>query len=218
MATLLSSGYQPFVIAGLLMAGLVLIETLSLILGFSLSLLLDHGFDVDGPAGPDAGPTGAGLFGSALGWLNAGRVPILVLLIAWLAAFAAVGFFIQTLSGRLFVPLPTLVAVVISGGLATPATRLVTRLVAFAVPSDETYAVSNDELIGRVAQVILGPLDQGAAGRVKVRDPHGNWHFLMARAAADQDPIPVGTEVLLVDRSGPTFVVLKASPELTTVD
>jgi hypothetical protein len=117
MATLLSSGYQPFVIAGLLMAGLVLIETLSLILGFSLSLLLDHGFDVDGPVGPDAGPTGAGLFGSALGWLNAGRVPVLVLLIAWLAAFAAVGFFIQTLSGRLFVPLPTLVAVVISGGL-----------------------------------------------------------------------------------------------------
>ena len=218
MATLLSSGYQPFVIAGLLMAGLVLIETLSLLMGFSLSLFLDHGFDVDGPAGGDAGPTGAGMFGSALGWLNAGGVPVLVLLIAWLAAFAAVGFFIQTLSGRLFVTLPTLVAVVISGGLATPATRLVTRLVAFAVPSDETYAVSNDQLIGRVAQVILGPLDQGAAGRVKVRDPHGNWHFLMARAAADQDQIPVGAEVLLVDRSGPTFVVLRASPELTTVN
>ena len=95
-------------------------------------------------------------------------------------------------------------------------TRSTTRLVSFIIPREETYAVSNDDLIGRVAEVTLGPLDQGPAGRVKVRDPHGNWHFLMAKAADGHAAIPIGAQVLLVDRSGPTFLVIPAPAELRT--
>jgi hypothetical protein len=68
--------------------------------------------------------------------------------------------------------------------------------------------------VGRVAEVTLGPLDQGPAGRVKVRDSHGNWHFLMAKAAEGQEPLPVGAQALLVDRKGSTFLVIPAPQEL----
>ncbi|NIX76347.1 OB-fold-containig protein [Microvirga terricola] len=215
MDTLLSASYQPFTIAGLIMVGLVLIETASLIVGFSLSLFIEQGLDPDVYGGHPGDVGSAGSLGGLMGWLNAGRVPVLILIITWLAAFAAVGFVIQTLAISFLAPLPVLVASLIAFCVATPTTRTTTRLVSAIVPRDETYAVSNEDLVGRIAEVTLGPLDQGPAGRVKVQDPHGNWHFLMAKAAAGETPIPTGASVLLVDRNGPTFLAIPAPKDLT---
>ncbi len=152
-----------------------------------------------------------------MGWVNAGRVPVLILLITWLAAFAAGGFVIQTIAMSLWAALPALAAGLAAFLLAAPVTRFTTRLVSRIIPREETYAVSDDDLVGRIAEVTLGPLDQGPAGRVKVRDPHGNWHFLMAKAAEGQAPVPVGAQVLLVDRRGPTFLVIPAPEELRKI-
>ncbi|WP_112663036.1 OB-fold-containig protein [Microvirga flavescens] len=216
MNALLSTSYQPFAIAGLVMASLVLIETISLIAGFSLSLLIDQGLDLDAYDGHHADHGELGFVGGLLGWVNAGRVPILILIISWLAAFAATGFAVQTLAIRVLAPLPVLIASLIAFCLAAPATRFTTRLVSFIVPREETYAVSDNDLVGLVAEVTLGPLDQGPAGRVKVQDPHGNWHFLMAKAAEGHAALPIGAQVLLVDRRGPTFFVIQAPEELKT--
>ncbi len=217
MDALLHPAYQPFTIAGLVMAGLVLIETLSLVAGLSLSQVIDQGFDLDTHNGHHADLGENGLLGGVMGWVNAGRVPVLILLIAWLAAFAAAGFVIQTLAMSLWAALPTLAAGPAAFLLAAPATRFTTRLVSRIIPREETYAVSDDDLVGRIAEVTLGPLDQGPAGRVKVRDPHGNWHFLMAKATEGQAPVPVGAQVLLVDRRGPTFLVIPAPEELRKI-
>lgn len=215
MDLLLSGSYQPFIVAGLVMTGLVVIETASLIAGFSLSQFIEQSLD---PAAFDGyhAEVGEAGFRGLLAWVNAGRVPLLIFIITWLASFAAAGFVIQTIAMSILAPLPVLVAGLIAFCLAAPATRFTTRLVSFIVPREETYVVSNDDLVGRVAEVTLGPLDQGPAGRVKVRDAHGNWHFLMAKAAEGQDPIPVGTQVLLVDRRDATFKVILASEELKT--
>ena len=217
MDALLSASYQPFTIAGLVMAGLVLIETLSLIAGFSISHFIEQSLDPEALSGYHADAGGAGFLGSLLGWVNAGRVPLLIFIITWLAAFSIAGFMIQTLAMSILAALPVLVASLIAFCLAAPATRVTTRLVSHLVPRDETYAVSHDDLVGRVAEVTLGPLDQGPAGRVKVQDAHGNWHFPMARAAVGYEPIPVGDHVLLVDRSGPIFMVIPAPEELKTI-
>jgi hypothetical protein len=207
MEALLSPAYQPFMIAGLVMTGLVLIEIVSLATGFSLSHVIDKGFDFDGHDG---------LLGGVLGWINAGRVPALIFIITWLAVFAVAGFVIQTIATSLWAALPVLVASLIAFMLAIPATRFTTHFVSFIIPHEETYVVSNDDLLGRVAEVTLGPIDQGAAGRVKVQDAHGNWHFLMARLSKSHAPVPVGAQVLLVDRSGAIFLVIPAPAELVT--
>jgi membrane protein implicated in regulation of membrane protease activity len=214
MEALLSSSYQPFTVAGLIMGGLVLLEIVSLVAGFSLSHFVDQSLDLDAYAGHHADTGELGFLGGMIGWVNAGRVPFLIFIITWLAAFAAVGFALQTFVMSLVAPLPALVASLIAFCLAAPATRFTTRLVSFIVPRDETYAVSNDDLVGRVAEVTLGPLDQGPAGRVKVQDSHGNWHFLMAKAAEGHAPLPVGAQALLIDRQGSTFLVVLAPEEL----
>jgi Protein of unknown function (DUF1449) len=209
---LLAAEYQPFVVAGLVMAGLVLIETASLAVGFSLSAIVDKGFDLEGGGHDSAWDLG--VLGGLLGWVNAGRVPVLVFIITWLAAFAAAGFIIQTAAIGLWTALPALAASLAAFLLANPATRIATRAVARLIPAEETYVVSHDELVGRVGEVTLGPLDGGLAGRVKVRDLHGNLHFPMARPAQDGAPIPVGAQVLLVDRQGMTFLVIPAPEDL----
>jgi membrane protein implicated in regulation of membrane protease activity len=215
MDLLLSGSYQPFIIAGLVMTGLVVIETASLIAGFSLSQFIEQSLDPDAFDGYHADVGEAGFTGSLLGWINAGRVPLLIFIITWLASFAAAGFIIQTLTMSILAPLPVLVAGLVAFCLAAPATRFTTRLVSYIVPREETYAVSNDDLVGRVAEVTLSPLDQGPARRVKVRDTHGNWHFPMAKAADGQRPIPVGVQDLLVDRRDTTFIVIPAPEDLT---
>jgi hypothetical protein len=217
MDALLVPGYQPFTVAGLIMAGLVLIETISLIAGLSLSEFIDQGFDVDSHGGHHADLGENGLMGGLLGWVNAGRVPALILIITWLAAFAVAGFVIQTIAIGLWVALPALVASLLAFLLALPATRFTTRAVSFIIPREKTYAVSDDDLVGRVAEVTLGPLDQGPAGRVKVQDSHGNWHFLMAKAAEGQEPLPIGAQALLVDRKGSIFLVIPAPQELRKI-
>lgn len=216
MDLLLSGSYQPFIVAGLVMTGLVVIETASLIAGFSLSHFIEQSLDPDAFDGYHAEVGEAGFTGSLLGWINAGRVPLLIFIITWLASFAAAGFVVQTIAMNILAPLPLLVAGLIAFCLSAPATRFTTRLVSSIVPREETYVVSNDDLVGRVAQVTLGPLDQGPAGRVKVQDAHGNWHFLMAKAAEGRDPIPVGAQVLLVDRRDAIFIVIPAPEELKT--
>src|SRR5262245_14480697 len=105
----------PFSIAALALFGLLLIEIVTLLLGKPLSALLDHAVGHDGvhldhghvevgtaldhAIDHGAKPEGhhQGAFGTALDWLNAGRVPLLVLIITLLAAFAALGMVLQTI-------------------------------------------------------------------------------------------------------------------------
>src|SRR4051812_46296866 len=124
---LTEAGFQPFSIAGLVLVGLCLVETASLMFGHSLSstvdtmLGLDHG-DVDAHAHVPHGsvldlhadsPHGTHI-GSFYDWLNAGRVPLLILLMAGLGAFAVVGLAIQIVAMHVAQPLPVLVAALLA--------------------------------------------------------------------------------------------------------
>jgi hypothetical protein len=212
MEALIAPEFRPFAIAGLIMTGLVAIEILSMIVGFSLSELLgkDIGLDSHHHDHPDHG-----WVGGALGWVNAGGVPVLVLIIMVLATFSAAGFALQSISSLVWMPLPTTAASLVAAVATIFFTRIATQAVSRIIPRDETYVIQDIDLVGRVAEVTLGPLDQGLAGRVKLKDVHGNWHFPMARAAKDHGPMPIGSMVLLVDREGTAFLAIPAPEELT---
>lgn len=210
MNALAGPGFEPFAIAALTMAGLVGVEILSMLVGVSLSEFM--GKEIDLTRG--SGDADHGLLAGALSFVNPSGVPMLILIIVALAAFSAIGYALQSLASAIAAPLPASVAALGAVLAALPATRAATRAVARIVPRDETYAVSDDDLVGRVGEVTLGPLDQGAPGRVKVHDRFGNWHFPRARAARDAAPIPVGAQVLLVDRDGDAFTAIPAPDDL----
>lgn len=202
----------PFTVAGSVMVGLVAFEGASLLVGHSLSGIVDHWMEIEGGhVEVDAHDVGSPA--SWLSWVNVGRVPFLILLILALAAFSLGGLILQMLAGAVYAPLPGIVAAAGAFALTVPAMRVSTRTVARLIPRDETYVVDQDHFVGRYGDVVLGPLDQGIPGQVRVLDRHDNVHTLRARAAPGADEIAQGARVLLVDHAGGVFT---AMPDTTS--
>ena len=209
MSALAAQGFYPFTIAALILVGLVAIEILAMMVGMSFSTSVGHHVS----HGADHGHDDVGPLDAWMSWLNKGGVPLLILLMIWLASFAIAGFVIQGVAGAIVAPLPTLVASLCAFAAALPVTRTLSRWTGRIFPGDETAAVHQADFIGLTGTVTLGPLDQGKPGRVRVKDRHGNIHSLRAKAAGDH-VIPQGAIVLLVDGSDGLFQAIPAPQDL----
>jgi len=195
----------PFGSALALMVALAVIEGMGLLLASSPSSWLD-GLLPDHPAGVD-GP---------LGWLHLGKVPMLVILMLFLAGFALTGYAVQAiwhnLSGSW---LPTLIAVVpaLFGGLST--VSALGSLLAKLNIGDETSAVSELSLIGRAGVVVRGTAKAGLAAEAKVRDHHGKANYVMVVPDMDDQTFSEGAAVLLVKKVGAQYrCIANPHPEL----
>lgn len=207
---LLASDVRPFAVA----AGIVLvlggIEAIAMFIGFSFSDFFGgKEFDI-GTKDVHADGGGDGFFGGLFLWFNAGRLPVVVLLILTLGLFSVLGFFIQGIAHGTGVAVPAWVAGLLSAAWTVPMVRTCSRFIARILPRDETYAVDEADFVGHVGEVSVGPLDQGLPGRVRLKDVFGNWHTVAARARADTDALPVGASVLLVERDARSFIAVAA--------
>ena len=203
---LLAPDVRPFAIAAAIMLTLGVIEMLTTMVGFSISELVGHDFGLNSDSHTGIG----GLFL----WINAGRLPLLILIILALGIFSIAGFLLQAIAHGAGAVLPVPVAALAALGLSIPVIRVTSRGIARVIPRDETYAVEDADFIGHVAEVSIGPLDQGLPGRVRLKDVFGNWHSLVARASPESTPLPVGASVLLVDRDAKSFIAISAPADL----
>jgi len=200
---------RPFAIAAVMIGIVGAIEVLSMLIGVSLSELLGKAISVDHNSNST--------FVNALCWLNVGGVPLLVFILLALGLFSIAGFLIQDAARLVLAPLPASIAALGAVAAMLPLLRAATREVARLIPQDETYAVSLSDLIGRVGQVVIGPLDQGLPGRVRVKDVNNNWHTVTASAAPDSPPLQKGARVLLVDCRDRLFIAIAATDEIDVV-
>lgn len=213
MEGIVQPGTAPFWIALLTVAGLGIVELVSVLLGISASGLLDDSFSYHAP-----GDSEAGLLGGWMSWLNAGGVPLLVLAILLLSAFSVSGFAIQAFaSTALSGPLPLSAAVPAAIAAAIPSARSLSIAVAKIIPRDETNALEQAEFLGLVGTVTIGPLDQGKPGTVRVKDRHDNIHLLRAQAAPGHT-IDTGAQALIVDGTGGLFQAIPAPQDLKISD
>jgi hypothetical protein len=203
---LLAPDVRPFAIAAAIMMALGAIELLTTLVGFSLAELV--GKDVAVEADSHTGLGGLFL------WINAGRLPLLILIILALGVFSIEGFLLQGIAHMAGGAVPVVIAAVAAAAGSIPVIRTASRGLARIIPRDETYAVSESDFVGKVAVVSIGPLDQGLPGRVRLKDVFGNWHTVAARASLDSAPLPVGASVLLVDRDARSFIAISAPADL----
>ena len=106
-------------------------------------------------------------------------MPLLIFLLLLLGAFSITGFLIQDIARMVAGPLPATARLGRSRSPSSiPLVRAASRVIARVIPKDESYAVGLGDLVGRVGEVVIGPLDQGPPGRVSVADVHGNRHFV----------------------------------------
>jgi membrane protein implicated in regulation of membrane protease activity len=181
-------GNLPFSVALLVMLLIGLVEALGLGAG---AVHLDADADL-----------GAG--GDLLGWLGVGRVPLLMLVVVFLAIFGLAGLAIQQLAG----PLPASLAAAIAAVAALPLTGLGARALARIVPQDETTAVSLDSLVGKRGTITIGTARAGSPAQARVRDIHGQPHYVMVEPHEAAHPIAEGETVLLIRRDGNIFTGL----------
>ena len=203
---LLAPEVRPFAVAAAIMVVLGGLELLTTLVGLSISELIGHDVAVDADSHTGIG----GLFL----WINAGRVPLLILIILALGVFSIEGFLLQGIAHAVGTALPAAIAALAAAAGSIPVIRVASRGLARIIPRDETYAVSDADFVGKVAVVAIGPLDQGLPGRVRLKDVFGNWHTVSARASPDSQALLVGASVLLVDRDARSFVAISAPADL----
>ena len=171
MNLLLAPETWPFAVAGLLMLSIAAIEGVALLIGASamgwVDSLLHHSPDAllhHSPDSPD----------SWLGWLHLGKVPLLVLVVLFLALFALVGFALNLAAAGVFgAMIPPLIAAPVAAVASLPLMRVCAGGIAHLIPSDQTYAVSLDTLVGRVAVIVSGTARLGYPAQGKVTSEHG---------------------------------------------
>jgi Protein of unknown function (DUF1449) len=203
---LLASDVRPFAIAAAIMVALGGIELLTTLVGFSVSQLVGNGVAVEADS-HDA-------LGGMFLWINAGRLPLLILIILALGVFSIEGFLLQGIAHVAGTAVPVAIASLVAAAGSIPVIRTTGRGLARIIPRDETYAVSDADFVGKVAVVSIGPLDQGLPGRVRLKDVFGNWHTVPARASPDSVALAVGASVLLVDRDARSFIAISAPADL----
>ena len=142
--------------------------------------------------------------GDLLGWLGVGRVPILMLLVVLLAWFGMIGLALQQIAGPMSLWLAS------AGALAAalPLTGFTARGLARIMPRDETTAVSLDTLVGKRATVTVGTARRGSPAQARVRDVHGQVHYVMIEPNDEAQAVAAGETVLLVRREGNIFIGL----------
>lgn len=234
---LLQPSVIPFAVALGLMLALALLEVVTVLLGIGLSDALESMLpdvdlpdvdlpDVDAPDVdlPDVELDGGnaidavsspGIFALFAAWLCIGRVPALIIFIAFLTAFGITGLVVQqaaiSISG---VPLATLIAVAVSLLIALPLTRYVALAFAWIMPQTETEAVEQTSFVGQVAEVIRGTARVGEPAEAKLSDRYGKVHYLLVEPEAGGRELSAGAKVVVLEKRGAAFLAADADAAL----
>ena len=141
-----------------------------------------------------------------LGWLGFGRLPLLMLLVVFLALFGILGLMLQqAMHDWAGAPLNPWIAAPAVGVASLPLTGLAARGLARILPRDFTTAVPLEVLIGGSAQIVTGRATQGSPARARAEDPHGQVHYVMVEPDLAGQAFEEGERVLLVRREGECF-------------
>lgn len=173
-------------------------------------LALDFGGDFISPDGGDADidvdvdvdvGTDFSAFDRALGFINVGKVPLVIVISTFLLFWGVSGFMTNGIirSALDGFPSPFIMA---SCGVALVvgimATKFLSGLIARFFPSIETYSSNKESLQGLVARVVSGEIN-AKSGRAKVVDPYGNVLTVFCRISEGKEAPKRGDEIVLID-------------------
>ncbi len=207
---LFAPGSQPFAIALAVMLGLLVVELLVLLFGGGASDAIDEFVignldtgDFDASTGMEAtGSADAGsMLGRFLSWLYVGKVPILMLLITFLAIFGLTGLILQTVAMNLVgFSVPALLAAPAVFVASLPMLRACGGVLAKIIPRDETSAVDPSEFVGHTALLVGGNAREGMPAQARLTDRFGTDHYVMVEPDDADAALLNGSLALLVSQ------------------
>ena len=188
-------------------AALVLMALLAIVQMIGLGDLLSADTDIDFDADVDSeSAIGTGAIDGLLTLLGIGRVPLTIWLALFLLIFSIVGVSLQSFAQALTgAPFDRWLAAAIAAIGTLPITGLLARPLGAIMPQDETSAVSLASLVGRRAVITDGTAREGSPARARVKDVHGQAHYVMVEPHDAGAELQAGDTVLLVRRDDNQF-------------
>lgn len=160
---------------------------------------------------------GGGFLSPLLSWLEIGKVPVLISLCVFLAAFSIGGMTLQQALLQSGMPaLREAWAGMIAFFAALPVLKFANRILGRMWPKDETSAFPVDHLVGWVGVVTIGTASEDRAAEVRVIGPDRRPHYVMCRVTGES--VGQGGEVLLLNRDPLTGFFrgkLNSNPDLS---
>jgi hypothetical protein len=203
-----------FTIALAVMLMIAVLEGISTLIGVGISELLESilpDFDMDMPTAETPQST----LSKLLGWINFGKVPVLIILVCFLTAFGVVGYVLQYfVYGVTSALTPQLFVVPAAFMIAMPFVRLFTNVLQKIMPKDESSALSENSFVGAPAIITLGKATKGSPAEAKVIDKHGQTHYFMIQPESEGTEFVQGEQVLLLRPSSNGFYAIRNNTSL----
>jgi hypothetical protein len=162
--------------------------------------------DLDGEGDSSGGP---------LAYLNAGHLPLTLFVASAAAVFGVTGLAVQQIATAITGNnLPLIGAIPVAAIAAIPGTHLISKTLGALLPKTETTAISGDDLVGREGDVTLGEGRRGSPVQVKLRDEHGQAHYVMVEPVRDDETLSAGQGVLITSREGAIYHAIKSPTQI----
>lgn len=212
---LLSGQNIPFLIAYVVMLAFGLVA----VIGGAVGHGHDHDADVgghdiahgaDGHLPGDLNHDGHVDFGdTVLGFLGLGKAPLTMLLVSFAWCFGSCGFVTQWIAkGIAEALLPAGAAALIALFPALVLHSFVARGIGYFTSREDSTAVHSDSFVGKTATVVIGQTTKGKPTQAKLKDQHGQTHYVLVEPHRDEDVLNAGEEVIIVARRGTLFEVM----------
>jgi len=187
----------------------VLEGVLSLI-GAGMSSMLDSimpelDIEIDMP------DSGISTFSEVFGWLNKGRVPMLMIVLTFLTSFGLIGLITQfiwfSISGSYLYTLLVL-PIAIIGSL--PVVRIFSVILSKIMPRDETTAISTDQFIGGICTIVSGKASSTNFVEAKFKDQFNETHYIMVKSLNENETFEAKSEAFIHSKiSEKRFLIIK---------
>ena len=173
----------------------------------------DADADIDVDADADAG-VDFSAFERALGFINVGKVPLVIIIATFLLFWGVSGFMLNGIIQNIFGNFPS-AFIMASCGVALVVgvigTKFLSGVIARLFPTVESYSSNNESLLGQMGQVVSREITT-EFGRAKVEDPYGNALTIFCKIQTGKEVPKRGDEIVLIDYdpSDKKFEVVKA--------
>jgi len=193
----LDSANTPFLIALAVLTVLCIV----VVIGTFSGLLGDAGIDGE----IDTASEGV------LDFLGFSAVPSSIFVVLFSSTFFLSGFITQWIAfGQLGRFLNGWLAVIPALAITVPMMHVVGRVFKKFKVKEDSSAVHGDSFIGATALISGGTARIGLPAQGKVVDAFRQTHYILVEPAIESETFPEGSEVLLLQRSGPKYFAVSA--------
>lgn len=192
MDLLLQPPLSIFTIVGGIVLVFCLIEIILFCFGASLSKLVHHDIAIEADHSVD--------IDSHSDIFHFGEVPLLVILLSLGTFFTLSGFTIHHITSLFDISVSNLIAIPASIFSASFLTYWTTTIWKKILPSEETYSISLDELLGQEGQVVIGTGDFNQKVQIAIKNKFGETHYMMVKCAIEGLSFQSGDTVTLIEK------------------